>query len=197
MKLSYETVVWNCGINSCDMVLTVVHAPNKEGMWAMDLFGAAIHWRHQRVSNAQKPKQLSFGFEWFILQASRVNCHTTLTAQQHISSQGSPCCVMTTWMVRFHPWFSPRIRVVSRVLDQELMCASKEKIQDPMRNTKWNGSDEFPRPVLSRCCIILRACGNKCIYSWRNMRTVQALLQMKMSILLEYSIKHGAFRMVA
>jgi len=44
-------------------------------------------------------------------------------------------------MVRFHPWFSPRITVVSRVLDQELMCALKVKIQDPMRNTKWKGSE--------------------------------------------------------
>jgi len=40
-------------------------------------------------------------------------------------------------MVQFHPWFSPRIGVVSRVPDQELMCALKEKTQDPMRNTKW------------------------------------------------------------
>jgi len=66
-------------------------------------------------------------------------------------------------MIRFHPWFSPRIRVVSRVLDQELMCASKEKIQDPIRNAKWNGNAEFPCRVLSRCCVILRACGNKSI----------------------------------
>jgi len=88
-------------------------------------------------------------------------------------------------MARFHPWFNPRIRVVSRVLDQELMCALMEKTQDLIRNTKWNRNDEFPRRVVSRCCIILRTCGNKSISPWRNMRTVLAILPMKMSILLE------------
>jgi len=97
--------------------------------------------------------------------------------------------------VRFHPWFSPRIRVVSRVLDQELMCAPKEKMQDPIRNAKWNGNAEFPCRVLSRCCLILRTCGNKSLSPWWNMRTVWAILPMKMSILLEHSIKHGAVSM--
>jgi len=50
---------------------------------------------------------------------------------------------MRVTMVRFHPWFSPQIRVVSRVPDQELMCALKEKTQDPMRNTMWNGNESF------------------------------------------------------
>jgi len=75
-------------------------------------------------------------------------------------------------MVWFHPWFKPRMEVVSRVLDQELMCALMERIQDLKRNTKWNGNDEFPRRVLSRCCAFLRACGNKSISPWQNMRTV-------------------------
>jgi len=35
------------------------------------------------------------------------------------------------------------------------------KTQDPIRNAKWNRNVEFPRRVLSRCCMILRACGNK------------------------------------
>jgi len=100
-------------------------------------------------------------------------------------------------MVRFHPWFKPRMEVVSRVLDQELMCALMEKIQDLMRNIKWNGNDEFPRRVLLRWRIILRACGNKSISPWQNMRTVLAILPMKMSIPLEHSIKHGAISMGA
>ena len=103
---------------------------------------------------------------------------------------------MQLTMVRFHPWFSPWIGVVSRVLDQELMCALKEKMQDLMRNTKWKKNAEFPRRVLSRCCAILRACGNKSMSPWRNMRTVQTIMPMKMSILLEQLIKHGAVSVV-
>jgi len=42
---------------------------------------------------------------------------------------------------RFHPWFSPRIRVVSRVLDQELLCIPKERVQDWILNIRWERSD--------------------------------------------------------
>jgi len=100
-------------------------------------------------------------------------------------------------MVQFHPWFSPRIGVVSQVLDQELMCALKEKTQDPMRCTKWNGNesshDVFYHNVMQSCGHL----GNKIVSPWRNMRTVWAILPMKMLILLECSIKHGAFCVVA
>jgi len=85
---------------------------------------------------------------------------------------------------------------VSRVLDQELMCAPKEKTQDLIRNAKWNGNAQFPRHVLSQCCAILRACGNKSMSPWWNMRIVQTILPMKMSILLDHSIKHGAISLV-
>jgi len=90
-------------------------------------------------------------------------------------------------MVRFHLWFSPQVRVVSRVLDQEMMCALNEKTQDPMRNTKWNGNDEFPRRVPSRCCAILRACGNKSTSPWQNMHTMWATI----SLLEQIAGDHG------
>jgi len=114
--------------------------------------------------------------------------------RSHMMSQ--PFEFMT--MARFHPWFNPWIRVVSRVLDQELMCALMEKTQDLIRNTKWNRNDEFPRRVLSWCCTILRACGNKSISPWRNMHTVLAILPMKMSILLEtWSYFYGSLMLIA
>jgi len=55
--------------------------------------------------------------------------------------------------------------VLSRVLDQELMCALKEKIQDPKRNTKWNGNesshDVFYHDVArSYGHVVTRACGH-------------------------------------
>jgi len=42
-------------------------------------------------------------------------------------------------------------------LDQELMCTLKEKIQDPMWNTKWNGS-ESPHDVF--CHDAVQSCGH-------------------------------------
>ena len=83
-------------------------------------------------------------------------------------------------------------RVVSRVLDQELMCAPKEKTQDLIRNTKWNRNAEFPRRVLSRCCVILRACGNKSTSPWwKHARRLINLANEDVN-LVGVSIKHGA-----
>jgi len=103
---------------------------------------------------------------------NRQETYPVVVTDQFIRNYGSvaTCCLLWFTMVRFHPWFSPRIRVVSRVLDQKLMCAPKEKTQDQIRNTMSNRKAEFPRRVLSRCCVILRACGNNCISPWRNMR---------------------------
>ena len=61
----------------------------------------------------------------------------------------------------FHPLFSPRIRVVSRVLDLELLCIPRERIQDQIRNMRWEQNDELSCDFLSRCCAFLRTCGNK------------------------------------
>jgi len=62
--------------------------------------------------------------------------------------------------VGFHPWFSPRIQVVSQVLDPELLRIPRNKMQDWIRNTRREQNDEFPHGVLSRCCTILRTCCN-------------------------------------
>jgi len=91
--------------------------------------------------------------------ADKIQLRLTIQLVKHMKS------VVT--MVRFHPWFEPRMGVVSRVLDQELMCALMEKIQDRMRNTKWNGNDEFPRRVLLRWrVVLLHFCSTKAVTSY-------------------------------
>jgi len=89
--------------------------------------------------------------------------------------------------VQFHPWFSPRIPVVSQGLDLELMCIPRNKMHDLIRNTRRERNNEFPRCVLSRCCVFPRTCGNKSMSQWWNMLTVQSILPMKMPIMLECS----------
>jgi len=73
-------------------------------------------------------------------------------------------------MVRFHPWFSSRIRVVSRVLDQELMWPWRKRYK--IQSRTQSGTDTLSSHAMFHH------------------------LPMKMSILLEYSIKHGAISMV-
>jgi len=76
-----------------------------------------------------------------------------------------------------------------------LTSFSKEKMQDPIQNTKWNGNAEFPHHVLSRRCVILRACGNKCTSPWQNMHTVPSILPMGHRSCWKFRSKHGAFFM--
>jgi len=103
------------------------------------------------------------------------------------------CCDTVMTMARFHPWFNPRIGVVSRVLDQKLMCAPMEKTHDLIRNTKWNRNDEFPRRVLSRCCKSYGHVVTRVPHHDESMRAVQRILPTKMPILLDCRSNMGLF----
>jgi len=89
---------------------------------------------------------------------------------------GGACCMIKA---RFHPWFAPRIWIVTRVLDLDLMCVPRNKTQDPTCNIGRRQRVEFPRRVLSQCYVFLWTCGNKWMLQWWNMHTVQSILPMR------------------
>jgi len=103
----------------------------------------------------------------------------------------STSSVISEWLelikVWFHPWFSPRIRVVSRVPDQEPLCIPKEKIQDWIRNIRWERSDVshavlYHNSVYSYGLVVTRVyphdetcvpCNESCQWRYRSCRNVQ------------------------
>jgi len=125
------------------------------GVWFTMMRNPSLTWNQASQRQEACGRMTAMAFAWCANHHQKMDPYSINCSHEWILVWRDSALCKNLTMARFHPWFSPRIRVASRVRDQELMCALKEKTQDPMRNRKWNGSesshDVFYHNVVQSC----------------------------------------------